>query len=62
VKPARVGRIDDGRLSLKNIFTGVGWVNGLIANAAHSQVGLLYAAHFCQSEVCNGGFTQFFWE
>jgi hypothetical protein len=25
------------------------------------RVGLLYAAHFCQSEVCNGGFTQFFW-
>jgi hypothetical protein len=24
-------------------------------------VGLLYAAHFCQSEVCNGDFTQFFW-
>jgi hypothetical protein len=24
-------------------------------------IGLLYAAHFCQSEVCNGGFTQFFW-
>jgi hypothetical protein len=24
-------------------------------------VGLLYAAHFCQSEICNGGFTQFFW-
>jgi hypothetical protein len=22
---------------------------------------VLYAAHFCQSEVCNGGFTQFFW-
>jgi hypothetical protein len=22
--------------------------------------GLLYAAHFCQSEVCNGGFDQFF--
>jgi hypothetical protein len=22
---------------------------------------LLYAAHFCQSEVCNGGFFQFFW-
>ena len=21
---------------------------------------LLYAAHFCQSEVCNGGFSQFF--
>jgi hypothetical protein len=26
-----------------------------------SELGLLYAAHFCQSEVCNGGFTQFFW-
>ena len=24
-------------------------------------VGLLYAAHFCQPEVNNGGFTQFFW-
>jgi hypothetical protein len=24
------------------------------------KLGLLYAAHFCQSEVCNGGFTQFF--
>lgn len=23
--------------------------------------GLLYAAHFCQSEVCNGGFDQFFY-
>jgi len=23
-------------------------------------VGLLFAAHFCQSEVCNGGFDQFF--
>jgi hypothetical protein len=23
-------------------------------------VALLYAAHFCQSEVCNGGFTQLF--
>ena len=22
--------------------------------------GLLFAAHFCQSEVCNGGFDQFF--
>src|ERR1700722_16068115 len=25
------------------------------------ELGLLYAAHFCQSEVFNGGFTQFFW-
>jgi hypothetical protein len=24
-------------------------------------LGHLYTAHFCQSEVCNGGFTQFFW-
>ena len=24
------------------------------------ELGLLYAAHFCQSEICNGGFTQFF--
>ena len=23
--------------------------------------GLLFAAHFCQSEVCSGGFDQFFW-
>lgn len=22
---------------------------------------LLFAAHFCQSEICNGGFHQFFW-
>ena len=21
----------------------------------------MFAAHFCQSEVCNGGFDQFFW-
>ena len=25
------------------------------------KTGLLYASHFCQSEVCNGGFDQFFW-
>jgi Domain of unknown function (DUF4375) len=23
--------------------------------------GLMFAAHFCQSEICNGGFNQFFW-
>ena len=28
--------------------------------AVRPQVALLYAAHFCQSEVCNGGFYQFF--
>jgi Domain of unknown function (DUF4375) len=25
------------------------------------EIAILYAAHFCQSEVRNGGFTQFFW-
>jgi hypothetical protein len=25
------------------------------------EVGLLFAAHWCQSEVCNGGFHQFFY-
>jgi hypothetical protein len=30
-------------------------------NQIPRSVGLLYAAHFCQSEVCNGGFIQFFW-
>ena len=29
--------------------------------AAPRSMALLYAAHFCQSEICNGGFTQFFW-
>jgi hypothetical protein len=24
------------------------------------KIGYLYAVHFCQSEVCNGGFGQFF--
>lgn len=28
---------------------------------APRESGLLFAAHFCQSEVCNGGFDQFFW-
>jgi len=23
--------------------------------------GLMFAAHFCHSEICNGGFHQFFW-
>jgi len=23
--------------------------------------GLMFGAHFCQSEICNGGFHQFFW-
>lgn len=29
-------------------------------SAVRREAGLLYAAHFCQSEVCNGGFLQFF--
>jgi hypothetical protein len=24
------------------------------------EIGFLYSAHFCRSEICNGGFTQFF--
>jgi hypothetical protein len=28
--------------------------------AVRREEGLVYAAHFCQSEVCNGGFDQFF--
>jgi hypothetical protein len=28
--------------------------------AVRPEVGYLYAAHWCQSEVCNGGFYQFF--
>jgi hypothetical protein len=27
---------------------------------APREAALLYAAHFCQSEICNGGFSQFF--
>lgn len=30
-------------------------------STAPKEVGLLFAAHFCQSEVCNGGLDQFFW-
>jgi hypothetical protein len=26
----------------------------------HPDLGLLYAAHFCELEVCNGGLTHFF--
>ncbi len=32
-----------------------------IASAFPRPIILLYAAHFCQSEVCNGGLLQFFW-
>jgi hypothetical protein len=31
------------------------------AAAAPRAVVMLYAAHFSQSEICNGGFLQFFW-
>jgi len=30
-------------------------------NSAPRASALLFAAHFCQSEICNGGFHQFFW-
>jgi hypothetical protein len=29
--------------------------------AAEKRAGLLFAAHFAQSEICNGGFNQLFW-
>jgi hypothetical protein len=29
--------------------------------SANPSAALLYAAHFAQSEICNGGFDQFFW-
>jgi uncharacterized protein DUF4375 len=29
--------------------------------AAEKSAGLLFAAHFAQSEICNGGFDQLFW-
>lgn len=31
-----------------------------VASVSRAQ-GLLIAAHWCQSEICNGGFHQFFW-
>jgi hypothetical protein len=30
-------------------------------NSVPRESGLMFAAHFCQSEVCSGGFEQFFW-
>jgi len=30
-------------------------------NSVPRQAGLMFAAHFCQHEVCTGGFEQFFW-
>ena len=30
-------------------------------DSAPRESALMFAAHFCQSEVCNGGFGQFFW-
>jgi hypothetical protein len=29
--------------------------------AVEKQAGLMFAAHFAQSEICNGGFDQLFW-
>jgi hypothetical protein len=30
-------------------------------SAAQQPAGMLYAVHFAQSEICNGGFNQLFW-
>jgi hypothetical protein len=43
-----------------DIYNGLQGFESSIHNAPRSVV-LLYAAHFCQSEVHNGGFLQFFW-
>ena len=42
-----------------NIYDGPG-VFLATFNQVSRGAGLLFAAHFCQSEVCNGGFHQFF--
>jgi hypothetical protein len=43
-----------------DIYNGHQGFESSIHNAPRPVV-LLYAAHFCQSEVHNGGFLQFFW-
>ena len=42
-----------------NIYDGPG-VFLTTFNQVSREAGLLFAAYFCQSEVCNGGFHQFF--
>jgi hypothetical protein len=42
-----------------NIYDGPDVFLETYANAPE-KAGLLFAAHFCQAEVCNGGFDQFF--
>jgi hypothetical protein len=42
-----------------NIYDGPG-VFLTTLNQVSRETGLLFAAHSCQSEVCNGGFRQFF--
>lgn len=43
-----------------NIYEGPEVFRETFENAPRSAA-LLFAAHFCQSEVCSGGFEQFFW-
>jgi Domain of unknown function (DUF4375) len=31
-------------------------------NSVPRETGLVFAAHYCQSEVCSGGFEQLFWD
>jgi hypothetical protein len=31
-------------------------------NSVPREAGLMFAAHYCQSEVCSGGFEQLFWD
>ena len=43
-----------------NIYDGPEVFLATFSQVPH-EAGLLYSASFCQSEVCNGGFHQFFW-
>jgi Domain of unknown function (DUF4375) len=53
------------RASLDSIWDVINIYDGPEAflatfNQVSREAGLLFAANFCQSEVCNGGFRQFF--
>src|SRR5690348_17530688 len=53
------------RASLYPIWDAINIYDGpevflTILNHVSREAGLLFAAYFCQSEVCNGGFYQFF--
>jgi Domain of unknown function (DUF4375) len=67
-KPGRIRALKDGALywrAIKPIWDAVSIYHGGVAflkqfSRVNRAQGLLLAAHWCQSEVCNGGFHQFF--